>query len=412
MTGAETAAAVIGGLMLLDQKNQDAALRRCHKQMVASIEQGDYRRGVMLSTTLLKSAGSRPGIENVYQARAYCYRELGEFDEALSDIDRALDLAPDDTDSYSVRLWVYYEQGFHAKAISDATEIVKRAPSNDGAFAIRARLLREVGNYDEALADVLKAISIHPGNAAYYVLKGAILRDRGQLEPALEAAGSALGLDPQSADGLRLRGELHLETGNFQGAVDDLSTAIEMRPPDAELLECRAEAYEGLGILESAAADRDRAAFASRLREIYRKYLETARELYDNNIKIVYSTSDLTPPTNKGWSAGCLAIGGGVGLFAAFVGLSEDSVAISLVGVWFLLASGWVAHTISVAAPRTRAAAASEYFRIISTHEQHHPQLGVFFERYLGARKSGDLGSLFSDTWQLLESDVLSSKES
>lgn len=411
MTGAEAAGAVIGGLVLMNQRNKNAEAQRLHERIVKSIEQGDYRQGVEVATTLLKKFRKWPGIENVYQARAYCYRELGEFDEALSDVDRALSIAPDDIDSYSVRIGVYYEQGDLAKAISDATEIVKRKPSDDDAFAARANLLHEVGNYEGAMADVSKAISIHPGNPEYFLLKGLILRDQGQIEDALEAVRGALSLDPQSVGGLKLRGKLHLESANYQGAVDDLTRAIEMHPPDSALLESRAEAYEGLGSMDLATADRKQAEFAGRVREMYRSYRDTSKELYDAGNKRVYTSSDLTPPTSKAQSAGCLVVGGIGSMITALFGFSESDLSCLLLSGALLALAGWVAYHTSVVAPKQHAAAAKEYLLVISDHERDYPHIGGFFEQYLEARKSGELGELFSRTWHLFEGEVRDSAE-
>ena len=103
-----------------------------------------------------------------YLNRGRSYHELGEFDFAIEDFDRAIALVPDNSVAYNNRGTTYHELGEFSLAIADFDRAIALDPDNVSAYNNRASAacLLRVPRTPLALEDVLMSIQLMPQRAS------------------------------------------------------------------------------------------------------------------------------------------------------------------------------------------------------------------------------------------------------
>jgi tetratricopeptide (TPR) repeat protein len=95
------------------------------------------------------------------------YGRKSQYDKAISDYSKAIEINPKSALTYNNRGNVYAAKGQYDKAISDYNKAIEINPSDAGAYNNRAIAYSDKGQYDKAWDDVHKAESlgykVHPG---------------------------------------------------------------------------------------------------------------------------------------------------------------------------------------------------------------------------------------------------------
>src|SRR4029079_8697262 len=102
-------------------------------------------------------------------------------DAALPDLDKSLELDPDD-DAYLLRAELYTRKNEPEKAIADLTRAAELNPTYPIPVSNRALLYEQTQHYDLALVDYDKLLSLRPGDT-YYAERKAALVDKLAREP-------------------------------------------------------------------------------------------------------------------------------------------------------------------------------------------------------------------------------------
>ncbi len=103
---------------------------------------GDYTEAIRL----------KPDAD-AYLARAGLHHEMGSYDEALADCDRALRLRPGDPTAFYLRGLTRYHAGDYAGAVADFTEVLRFDPRDARAYRARGDAHARLGKRAEAEAD-------------------------------------------------------------------------------------------------------------------------------------------------------------------------------------------------------------------------------------------------------------------
>lgn len=138
-----------------------------------------------------------------YFGRAMDYMTIHNYDEAINDLDRAINLVPDFTVAYLVRSYARAQKAGHTRE-------------------------RGLIPYASALADLDKVIELSPDMAAAYYNKGCIYLMAGDLTSALASFTRALELRNDFGEALYNRGYTYMSLGNREAGVADLSKAGQM----------------------------------------------------------------------------------------------------------------------------------------------------------------------------------------
>jgi lipoprotein NlpI len=188
--------------------------------------------------------------------RGNAYTAKGEYDLAVKDYDRAIQLNPSYPKPINNRGVAYEKIGEFDRAMEDFSQAIKIDPNYAGPFANRAAIHAGKHEYDHAVRDYDEAIRLAP------VVEPAVWNGRcwgrtilGDLQGALSDCNEALRLDANYTAALDSRGFISLKTGKWNAAIQDYNLALEHEPRLASSLYGRAIAKRKTGDTAGANAD-------------------------------------------------------------------------------------------------------------------------------------------------------------
>ena len=203
---------------------------------------------------------------NQYLQRASKYIDQGRYDDAIDNVDRAIDLDPGNVPAYAAR---------------------------SSHFKLRSQ-------YDKAIVDLNSAIALDPGDASLYVQRGSAWIGLREFGRAIEDLNAAISLKPD-AEAFMARGEAHTGIGEYASAIEDYEHAVTLSP-GTDAYTARGSTYFKLNDYDNAIDDFNRAtaldktnpdAFMSR-GNVYlaRRNFHTAIEEFTQAISLVPDVVD------------------------------------------------------------------------------------------------------------------------
>jgi len=191
-------------------------------------------------------------IANVCNNRGFAYTNLGQFNQAISEYNKAIELNPKLAEAYNNRGIAYDKLGQHTRAMSDYNKAIELNPKDAMAYNNRGTAYTQLGEYTKALSDFTKAIEFNPKLAEAYNNRGFAYTNLGQFNQAISDYNKAIELNPKLAEAYNNRGGAYINLGQFNQAISDSNKAIELNPKDAMAYYIRGLAYCGLGKSEEA----------------------------------------------------------------------------------------------------------------------------------------------------------------
>ena len=141
--------------------------------------------------------------EDVLFLRALCYREMKEYDLALSDFGRVIELDNSDVDAYLWRSEVHLGMERADLAVLDCEKAVSLQPQQFDVHDFYARALFFSDRYEESFEQVNIAISINPENTKGYFTRAVFFEELGQFEMARKDYSYILLIDPGNEAALK-----------------------------------------------------------------------------------------------------------------------------------------------------------------------------------------------------------------
>jgi tetratricopeptide (TPR) repeat protein len=216
-------------------------------------------------TAVLEDAGESPEKRaTAFFNRGYAHAENGDTDSAIADYGQAIELDPENPDTYNERGDAWYDKGELDRAIADYGEAIRLNPEDATGYDNRGVAYNDKGDYDSAIADFGRAIDLDPDDAAAHNGRGDAYSEKGDYERAIADYSEAIRAEPEGAAAYTNRGLAYIETGNTAGAEADFRAAL-AAPQGEEVDEwALSTAKKELAALESAPAQQQPAAPASR----------------------------------------------------------------------------------------------------------------------------------------------------
>ena len=121
-------------------------------------------------TYMLSTADSTN--ESLYYLRACYFNNRGQYDFALTDLNKTLEMVPLFIDALRLRVQVLLKLNKSANALADLDQLIKEMPSNDTIFGWIGDSYRLANNYKDAIANYSKAIRLNRKNSEYYFKRG------------------------------------------------------------------------------------------------------------------------------------------------------------------------------------------------------------------------------------------------
>jgi len=215
-----------------------------------------------------------PNYVEAYCLRGACYAEIGNFDQATEDLNKAVELEP--AKGYSAYGIIYQRKGDYEQAIKAYTKALEANPKNVGMYETRGNLYFEKGDYDKAIDDFTWMIVLDPEDEFAYFRRAEAYDKKGEhdkaeedrkkaaeifyereiergsssilcylagifftdndkdYDRAIKGFNKAIELHPWYADAYFGRGNVYYDKGEYNKALDDYTKAIELNQEFAE----------------------------------------------------------------------------------------------------------------------------------------------------------------------------------
>jgi tetratricopeptide (TPR) repeat protein len=208
----------------------------------ASLEQwnnaiSDYSKALELDSSLGK----------LYSYRGDAYAKIGQWDKVISDHSKAIELDPDYNKSYINRGFAYGKIGQPDKAINDYIKAIKIDPNNREAYYDRGNEYQNLKQWDKAISDYSRTIELDPNFDSAYSNRGIVYANLEQWDKAISDFSKAIKIDPNFELAYSNRGNVYETLKQWDKAVSDFSKAIEIDPNYVKAYACRTLAYENMG---------------------------------------------------------------------------------------------------------------------------------------------------------------------
>jgi tetratricopeptide (TPR) repeat protein len=229
---------------------KDATIYHNQGQVYAAL--GEYDQAIMNYTRAIELD---PKEVSVYGDRGLAYARCKEYQQAIADYTRAIELEPKDAWTYYQRGSVYHELKEYEKAIVDFTQVIKLDPERVFPYRNRAWSYRLNKEYEKAIADLSRAVELAPQDAQLYRDRGHVYVELEEYEKASADFSRAIELEPSDADLYSSRGAVLLHIKAHEQAVADYTRAIELDPTYGRAYFYRGYAYLWLKKRKLAYAD-------------------------------------------------------------------------------------------------------------------------------------------------------------
>lgn len=224
----------------------------------ASASRRDYEHAL---ADLSRAIELAPGQPEYHYERGMAYWSGGQPDKALEDFGQAIDLQPADVPARMARAELRARRGDPAGAISPDLDAADRAAPREADIRLSlGDLYEHVQNQPAAIAQFDAWISAHNRDDVQMPrARNARCRARtltGQgLDQALDDCNFAVRREPKNAGFLDSRGLVYLRKGEYTRAIADYDAALTLDPKQAWALYGRGLARQGLGQAAAGRAD-------------------------------------------------------------------------------------------------------------------------------------------------------------
>jgi tetratricopeptide (TPR) repeat protein len=209
----------------------------------------------LLEDVLRKRASPSKTIAAVYSARGQSHLDLRQYQQAIADLNRALELDPENVSAYCDRGWTYVNRKEYPQAIADFDHALELDPNNASAYSGRGWTYVNREEYPQAIADFDRALELDPGWPAAYNGRGYIHELHQEYQQTLALYERYIKRHPKEPWGYYYRGRTYRGLKSYQQAMEDFNRAIELGPDASWLYWQRGLAYLWLKDIKLASAD-------------------------------------------------------------------------------------------------------------------------------------------------------------
>lgn len=150
------------------------------------------------------------------------YFAAGDYGKAITELEQAVALEPDNADAYTNLALSYFENGDYAKAADAWSEVIRLKPGDGDAYYERGISRFNLKQYEDAIADLTVAIDADSTRANAFRVRGKAYAFSEDCETAIDDFTQAIALDPASDEAYYNRAMCRAEIGGMA----DLSAVI------------------------------------------------------------------------------------------------------------------------------------------------------------------------------------------
>lgn len=200
-----------------------------------------------------ENSGDNPG----QQAMAMVLRaqSADNAEQKMTDLNKALEVDPDNELALSLRGDLYFEQGKTDEAIADYRKLAEKQGNNSSTLMLLADRLTQSGKFDDAVATIDQALAINPESADAWLLRAQANLSNEKDEEAEADCTRALELDPRNLLALQLRASAKLSLEKYEDALKDVEKVLTFQHNSVAAINLRAMIYAAMEKYEPAIED-------------------------------------------------------------------------------------------------------------------------------------------------------------
>ena len=195
---------------------------------------GPAQDAATVANTNAAAAASKAYLESLYFAQGNAKAHKGDYDGAIGDYTRAIELNPQNCYSYCDRGMAKGQKGDLDGAISDFNQAIEINPRDCYSYYSRGYTKYLKGDLDGAITDDTQAIELNPrladaDLADAYRNRGRAKGKKGDVDGAIADDTQAIEINPRYADAYADRATVKEKKGDHEGALSDYNKAISLR---------------------------------------------------------------------------------------------------------------------------------------------------------------------------------------
>jgi tetratricopeptide (TPR) repeat protein len=165
-----------------------------------------------------------------FRLRGRARAEAGSLNDALADLDQAVQLQPADASAFAARGQIHLSRKDDARAIADLSEAVRLDPENADYLVVRGHGHLVGGRPQDAISDFTAALALDPGRASALNNRGLAYRKAGDIDRAIADYTAAVAASPLYALAFNNRGYAYEAKGQKSEAIADFRRALLIDP--------------------------------------------------------------------------------------------------------------------------------------------------------------------------------------
>lgn len=208
---------------------------------------------------LLISAKTFAQDANEYYNRGIAFYGQKQYDLAIDNFTKTLNLSPNFANGFVYRGLSYYNKKEYASAMQDYNKAIILDPVNKIAFFNRGLVYYARTEYDAAIKDFITILNLDPTYINAYQYRGLSYYAKAQYDLAIQDYTRFLNQNPNDTYTYTSRGNAYYAKMQYDLAIQDYSKAITLNPGDYYTYSMRGLSYTSKNEQDNALKDYDKA---------------------------------------------------------------------------------------------------------------------------------------------------------
>ena len=148
--------------------------------------------------------------DHLFSLRAQLRYELDNYEGAIKDLNKAIDINSENADHFLLRAEAKYELNDYTGSLDDLNKSFLLNSKNDCAWNLKAFLKMEIEDDEGAIKDLNKAIELNPNSDWYFSTRGMCKINQKFYQSAIDDFDKALEINPNNEESKKWRTECYL----------------------------------------------------------------------------------------------------------------------------------------------------------------------------------------------------------
>jgi tetratricopeptide (TPR) repeat protein len=167
---------------------------------------------------------------DAYHYRSLSRYRLGRYSDAIDDINKVIEKGPNIPSLYVERAFIFLADNNFNAAINDCKKALNLKSLGEGGYLCKAQAEDAISDYQNAISDYDEVIKINPKNVDAIALRGMTKDKMGNIKGAINDYNLAIKIDSTSTLAYYNRAEAEIKLNDSTKAMDDYNTVLQYEP--------------------------------------------------------------------------------------------------------------------------------------------------------------------------------------